>query len=46
MADFLATVLGVGVTAILIGMLRHWLKQREFQRRIASATKRYNLVNK
>jgi len=43
MAEFLATILGVGVTAILIGMLRHWLKQREFQRRIASAMKRYNL---
>jgi|TARA_Y100000310_G_scaffold151235_1_gene150790 hypothetical protein len=43
MAEFLATILGVGVLAILIGMVRHHLKQREFQKRIASAMKRYDL---
>ena len=43
MAEFLASILGVGVLAILIGMVRHHLKQREFQKRIASAMKRYNL---
>ena len=46
MAEFLATILGVGVTAILIGMLRHWFKKREFEKRIASAMKRYDLINK
>jgi len=43
MAEFLASILGVGVLAILIGMARHWLKQREFQKRIDSAMERYNL---
>jgi uncharacterized membrane protein YciS (DUF1049 family) len=46
MAEFLATVFGVGILTILLGMARHWLKQREFQKRIASATKRYDLINK
>ena len=47
MAEFLAIVLGAGVVAILIGMARHAIKQREFQRRIQSAMERYNLdINK
>lgn len=47
MAEFLAIILGAGVVAILLGMFRHSLKQREFQRRIKSAMERYNLdINK
>jgi len=33
MAEFLASILGVGVLAILIGMLKHHLKQREWEKR-------------
>ena len=47
MAEFLAIVLGAGVVAILTGMARHAVKQREFQRRIKSAMERYDLdINK
>ena len=47
MAEFLAIVLGAGVVTILIGMARHAIKQREFQRRIKSAMERYDLdINK
>ncbi len=47
MAEFLAIVLGIGMVAILLGMARHAIKQREFQRRIASAMDRYDIdINK
>jgi len=44
MAEFLASVLGIGVLAILIGMLRHHLKQREWEKRIKSIVDRYDLT--
>jgi len=46
MAEFLAIILGAGVATALIGMARHAIKQREFQRRIASVVDRYNLNTK
>jgi len=46
MAEFLASILGVGVLAILTGMLRHHLKQREWEKRIKSIVDRYDLTNK
>jgi len=46
MAEFLASILGVGVLAILTGMLRHHLKQREWEKRIKSIVDRYELIDK
>ncbi len=41
--EFLAVMLGTGAVIILSTVLKHWLRQREFQRRIESAMERYNL---
>jgi len=37
---------GIGVLAISIGMFRHYLKQREWEKRIKSIVDRYELINK
>ena len=46
MAEFLASILGVGVLAILVGLARHHLRQREWEKRIKTIVDRYELINK
>ena len=46
MGEFLASIFGIGVLAISIGMFRHYLKQREWEKRIKSIVDRYELINK
>jgi len=46
MAEFLASILGVGVLAILVGLARHYLRQREWEKRIKTIVDRYELINK
>jgi len=46
MAEFLASILGVGALAILVGLTRHHLKQRAWEKRIKSIVDRYELINK
>ena len=46
MAEFLASILGVGVLAILVGLARHHLRQRELEKRIKTIVDRYELINK
>jgi DNA-binding HxlR family transcriptional regulator len=41
--EVLAMILGAGALLIISVTLKHWLRQREFQRRIESVIKRYDL---
>ena len=43
MVGFMTMMLGIAAVAVIIGKVKHEVKQREFQRRIDSAMERYGL---